>query len=137
MRIKVFVACLLLAAFGLAQSADLSRWHEVRGGTWKVDRALWEEMKAQIQAAANPTQHGVEKVHTRDVSDFYVQLQGLSENGRSIVRLSGACSLLGDDAVESLDRAWYEVYDGGDCFFDALFDPASKRLVRFGFNGNA
>jgi len=155
---------ILLTICTLAHATDFSQWHEVRGGAWAVDRSLWPSMQSQLLAAADkrrrsgrslrpsapslassepvavPSEVTLEVPQSRDVSAYVVQLQGQVVGGRRVVRLAGACQQFAEqftDDLENIDTRFIEVFDGGDCFFDAVFDLKSKRLIRFSFHGLA
>jgi hypothetical protein len=38
-------------------------------------------------------------------------------------------------AISTLTQQWYVVFDGGECYFEATYDPATKEVVRLVFNG--
>ena len=114
-----------------------ARWHEVRGGAWKVYRALVATMKQGIQeAAASPASGRGMASNLPAVSDYFVQVQGQVEDGKRVVELFGACSM-GAREARRLDWRMFEVFDGGPCFFSGKFDVESQRFMIFYFNGSA
>jgi hypothetical protein len=152
-----------LGACGLAHAADLSRWHEVRGGGWQLAPAQVEAIRAQLQAAADasvqakggtrrapPLEGGVPyasgvmpgpsgKIPTPiagpDLSAYFIQYRGKAQGDRRLVEVHGACTLHGP--AQRLDDEWLIVKDGGDCYFSAEYDLQAGRFLGFHFNGDA
>ncbi len=113
------------------------RWHEVRGGAWKVNRALVAIIKNRVQeAAASPASGRGMEPNLPEVSDYFVQVQGQVENGKQVVELFGACRM-GTEDSRYLDWKMIVIFDGGPCLFSGKFDVESQRLLWFYFNGSA
>lgn len=71
-------------------------------------------------------------------SGYYGQIWGVTEKGIKTIRLSFSCS---KEAFDVDKPGWtqqaIEVDDGGDCFFQVDFDPATSTYSRFRVNGDA
>jgi hypothetical protein len=114
-----------------------TRGHEVRGGAWKVDRALVTTIKNRLQeAAANPASGRGMDPNLPAVSDYFVQVQGQVDNGKRVVELFGACGM-GAEEARYLNWQMFMIFDGGPCLFSGKFDVESQRFVWFNFNGPA
>ena len=114
-----------------------ARWHEVRGGAWKVDRALVTTIKNRLQeAAANPASRWGMEPNLPAVSDYFVQVQGQVDNGKRVVELFGACGM-GAEEARYLNWQMFVILDGGPCLFSGKFDVESQQFVWFNFNGTA
>jgi hypothetical protein len=114
-------------------AAAPANWYEVRGGSWQLGNDALAEIAGGLPAEASR--------HARlepalPMSDYTVQYQGQVREGRRIVRLSGACRVFGKSA-NALRSEFLVVFDGGNCFFQATYDPVQRRFTEFGFNGVA
>lgn len=117
------------------------RWYRVEIRTGPIDQATLRALQTQLAAAAaaapawpmaSPGQ-AVEP-ESATVPSFIVRFQGRLLDGRRAVALTGNCF---DDPFgrDMLDWRIDGVLDGGDCIFEATFDPASGLLERFFFHG--
>jgi hypothetical protein len=125
----IIVVVLASSAYG----QDLSRWHEVNGGQWRVPTSVAQEIAQHVQDAANKEGQSRYK-RAPNLRDYHVQFQGISSGKSRQVKLAGACQVNGATSA-MLTRAWLIVHDGGDCYFEAIYDPATKKFLRFMFNG--
>jgi hypothetical protein len=57
------------------------------------------------------------------------------KDGKRSVRLAGASSILPGVTPNDLRARFYQVFDGGNCFFDASHDPSEHRFTAFSFHG--
>lgn len=130
-----------LAAFAfacaLAQAAaaqDLPNWYQVSGGQWEVPIETAMDASAAIKTSAIDDAPKNRRP-MRDVSHYTVQYQGFVAGKARMVRLSGACSLWGRKP-EQLRADWLVVADGGECYYDAIYDPAVKRITAIRTHGH-
>lgn len=121
------LACVLPAA-----AQDLPNWYEVAGGQWKVPTATLVQAASHVQEAANNVPW---RGAARAVGDYHVQYQGEIKDGRKLVRLMGACKSF--EGQTDMTSHWLVMMDGGTCYYQAEYDPASKTYVYFAFNGVA
>jgi hypothetical protein len=96
-----------------------------------VANAAATHLQEAAQLAPGPA-----KLRVRSLATYTVQYQGHLVDGKRLVRLAGACAAPGR-TPDDLVRQWMVVFDGGDCFFDAEFDPVLTRFVSFSFHGYA
>lgn len=129
------LALLLAVGWGTAAAADTGAWYQVEGGAWAVPPDVTNAAATQLQQAADHAP-GPPRIRVRPVADYTVQYQGTVVDGKRLVRLAGACSTMGRSPGD-LARQWLVVFDGGNCYFDAQFDPAHERFVSFSFHGRA
>ena len=115
-------------------AASPGNWHEVSGGAWAVPTDLLVEMAGTLQAEASRHQR-LENVRPMDA--YTVQYQGQMKEGERSIRLAGACSILPGVTANDLKAHFYRMSDGGNCFFDAIYDPARHRFTSFSFHGYA
>jgi hypothetical protein len=139
-NLKAACGAILMGVCVTASPADLSRWFEVRGGDWRVDRALWSTIQDQLQPAAEAWSRGGGRGRRLDLSTYVVQLQGQREGHWwapvRVIRLWGICEIAAKEIHPRVDGGQlYFVDDGGPCFFSAIFDPQTKRLTSFMPNG--
>jgi hypothetical protein len=108
----VIVAPDAVDEFGLWFGTSLETWEPATADVQAAEDALLEEQGALAQ---------------------FRQYAGFVEDGDRKVLINGFC-----DAFET---NWYRqvviVMDGGDCFFQAVFNVDTGELERFSFNGNA
>ena len=67
------------------------------------------------------------------VAAYTRQHRGLAYEGREVIGSSYFC----DVAVDDLLRGWYDVLDGGDCYFYTTYDPAAGEFLSLVVNGEA
>jgi hypothetical protein len=115
-------------------AAGQANWHEVRGGAWPVASGVVVEMAGTLQAEASRHQR-LEIV--RPLDSYIVQYQGQMKDGKRSIRLAGACSILPGVTANDLEARFYQVFDGGNCFFDATYDPSGHSYTAFSFHGYA
>ena len=133
-----------------------AHWHQVRGGDWWVEPSTIAALRAQVQTATaghpqpepvvsivpessapdGPARPAPYEPESNGPPSFIVQFQGRMLDGRRVVVLTGNCfdNPFGRDM---LDWRMSDVLDGGDCVFEATFDPARGILERFAFHGVA
>ncbi|MCC2971874.1 hypothetical protein [Massilia sp. IC2-476] len=70
------------------------------------------------------------------IAKYAIQFRGETREDRRVVRLAGACQVFDTPAWE-LSAQFMHVDDGGQCFFDAEYDPVEKRLSYFTYHGYA
>lgn len=128
-----------LIAFLVAASAQVaaspgSHWIQVQGGTWAVPTADVAQMASQLPAASLKAKGG--KKTEKEVSTYTVQFKGLGAPGRRVVELRGACKVHGTTRAE-LQKDFLFVLDGGECYFDAIWDATQRKFKHLRFNGVA
>ena len=67
------------------------------------------------------------------IDGYTRQHRGMAREGRNVIDTAYFC----DVAVETLLESWYDVLDGGDCYFSTGYDPESGEFVWFVVNGDA
>lgn len=105
---------------------SLPNWYEVRGGAWRVPKNMVEEMDLRIR-----DEMGSAPV---EFNKYVIQYQGESSGASHSIRLSGACDTLGKNEREFSEK-FHTVYDGGKCFFDAMYEPEKKQFSYFAYHG--
>jgi hypothetical protein len=135
---RVLVPLLLaaLAAAGCAVQRPVQEpknWYAVDGGNWQPGSELLAEIAGAIPAEAAHAPHSKPAL---PADAYTVQYQGQLQDGRRLVRLAGACETHGSTASQ-LKAAFFVIFDGGTCFFDATYDPALRRFTAFSFHGRA
>lgn len=115
---------------------DLERWVEdgqyifsCEGpcgvGLPEADR-YWKPSPAQVSEF-------VEAIETVTGDERYgIQFVGLERDGRLLIAANGYCF----EPYPS-DEGWVVAFDGGSCFFQAIFDLETEEMVGFGYNGVA
>jgi hypothetical protein len=128
LRLAALVAATLVAAAALA--GDSQRWIEVSGGAWRPVSLPFADIENSLRplvVAAAGDRGGLP-----EWSAYTFQYQGRhTSSGRKFVYMNAFC-----DAPErhSLTE-WVQVKDGGACFFNAKYDPESRRVYDVVVNG--
>lgn len=74
---------------------------------------------------------------SRDWSLYHRQYRGDIKDGHSIIQVNCFCREpieIGHRTVD-LTNVWYEIDDGGDCYFQTSVDLTTGEVVRFSVNG--
>ena len=65
---------------------------------------------------------------------YGVQFIGFERDGRRLIKANGFCNR---ELFAKASSSWILVLDGGECFFEATYDPATRTIESFGFHGVA
>ena len=90
----------------------------------KLERMLPAFVKAQSK---NHSRHPKIKL-----SKYKRQYFGYSLNGKKVIYVNAFCH-----AFAYWEKTFLLVEDGGQCFFQATFDPESDKFISFNVNGEA
>ncbi len=92
-----------------------------------ADDAYWQPALADVETAEAALEAEAGEL------DHMRQYVGFIEDGDRKILINGFCDALGND--------WREqpvlVVDGGDCFFETIFNADRGQLEQFRFNGHA
>lgn len=126
-----------LIAFLVTASAQVaaipsSNWIQVQGSTWRVSPAELAQMASQLPAAALSANGG--KKTEKDVLTYTIQFKALGSPGRRVVEVRGACQVHGTTHGE-LQKDFLVVIDGGQCYFNAVWDATQRKFKHLRFNG--
>lgn len=113
--------------------SPLPNWYEVRVGAWQVPLETVREIWALVDARLSANKLFGNKAR---IATYAIQFRGEAKDGRRVVRLAGACDVH-DTPPWQLSQTFFNVSDGGKCYFDAEYDPLEKRLSRFDYHGYA
>jgi len=101
-------------------------------GGWEVSEAQVRAVEAKLEAAV--VAHATEPHHTRirdGLAGYNRRYVGIVRGEQRLIEISGFCDSF---------RDWQGpvgVDDGGDCFFDAWYDPETDAITRVSINGVA
>lgn len=112
-------------------ASPVANWYEVRGGDWQLSLETVQEIRALIDARIGSNRHFSRPA---GIAKYAIQFRGESRNGRPAVRLAGACRIY-EVFLSQLTETFIDVHDGGECYFDAEYDPVEKRLRQFKYHG--
>ncbi len=107
--------------------SPMPHWYEVRGGAWQVPLPTLRHIAAVLKARLAGNRH-----FATLTPDHAFQFRGEIVAGKRLVRLFGYCAI-GVDGPSRLSDAFMEVRDGGQCVFDADYDPAQGRITAFSY----
>jgi hypothetical protein len=119
-----------LAAIAIA----VGSWLQVPGGTWQPDATVVAGARAQLPTYAKQ-QASSKGLSLRTWSSYTFQYQGrtLPKSGHRVVYVNAFCTPPPSYAAQEFVR----ITDGGTCYFEAYYDPASKRFIGIAFHGLA
>lgn len=106
-------------------------WFEVRGGAWQLPLETVHHMVSLVDARLDSNKSFRGKTRA---ARYAIQFRGEAREERRIVRLAGTCSVDYTPARQLLVE-FLIVKDGGECNFDAEYDPVEKRLSYFRYHG--
>jgi len=129
---SILLALLLAPLWSSALCADLTKWYQVQGGSWTVPSSVVEEIANGIQAVAQRS-GTIRGKKVPSLAGYQVQYQGVQPDQKR-VEIRGFCTAKDEAKLKS---AWYIVFDGGVCYFHALYDAEKKEFSQFSFNGEA
>ena len=119
-----------LAAIAIA----VGSWLHVPGGTWQPSTSVVAEARSHLATYAKQ-QASSKGLALRTWSSYTFQYQGhtLPKSGRRVVYVNAFCTPPPSYAAQEFVR----ITDGGACYFEAYYDPASKRFIGIAFHGLA
>lgn len=124
---------ILILSFTVPAHAS-GNWIQVRGGAWTVSEGDIVRMAKQIESAAAGARGG--KGATKAISTYFIQFRGIRPSGGRAVELRGSCEVDGR-SPEKLRESFFNILDGGDCYFCAIWDAKARKFKNFHFNGVA
>lgn len=119
-----------LAAVAIA----IGSWLHVPVGTWQPSAEVMAAAKSQLAGYAKQ-QASSKGLALRTWASYTFQYQGrtLPKSGRHVVYVNAFCTPPPSYAAQE----FVLITDGGTCYFEAYYDPASKRFVGILFHGLA
>jgi hypothetical protein len=122
------VASIIHAAAAVAHTPGA--WILVSGGTWTPAETTMKQASTGLRAYAE-TAAKQEGLELRPWSEYSFQYQGRVSKGQRYIYILGLCATVGEADLHS---RFYEVLDGGACFFSLTFDPTRRRYQNFRIN---
>lgn len=127
----------------LAQGAWTPTATQIEQALTAVERFVALKDAPSLWAGKQKLLGGPETLRGRDLRRYYVRARGIigsdpqhalaaDVNGKPMVEMYAFCEVR-SDAWKSVG---YYIWDGGDCYFDALYDPSTKAVVSLRVNGN-
>lgn len=102
-------------------------------GTWTPSRSEVLELEKRIQAYLKQTAPNMSESGWSDLATYRRQYAGILQQGRRVIYANFFCY--------SFDMDWtterVEIDDGGECYFQVLYDPGSATFSRLQINGEA
>ena len=124
----LFVTSIMLTVTSAAHAGGA--WIQVSGGAWNPDDATMKQVSTGLQAYTEAAAR-LEGHDLRPWSEYSFQYQGRVSEGQRYIYVLGLCATVGDPDLHS---SFYEVLDGGSCFFGLTFDPKHQRDEDFRIN---
>lgn len=122
----------------LVSAQNTGQWYEVDGGYWEVPPSILQEIEPLLQSAAN-AESEKKGIKVPNLTSYVIQYQGVVAKYQGVMQgadrsvvMRGACEIP-EDSTSSLSERWYLEFDGSECYFGAIYDPASKQLKLFSF----
>jgi len=118
----------LFAVLALA----VGSWLHVPGGAWDPSAKNVADAGAALRSYVTQ-QASLQHLQLSNWSTYSFQYQGTEVSGHRLVYINAFCSPPPADAKSHM----VVVFDGGPCYFSALYDPRTKKFVGINFNGDA
>ncbi len=90
----------------------------------KLEKKLPAYLKDQLKSHSEPLRI--------DLSKYKRQYFGYSLNGKKVIYVNAFC-----DYFDYWKTTFVFVFDGGQCFFQAAYDPETYKFLSFSVNGEA
>jgi len=113
--------------------AQVTSWHEVRGGAWRPSSSDVLRLQDEIEPAIAKLA-GSKFGRFRPWQEYQFQFQGQQSDSGPFVSISALCSV--NDSQDLTER-FVVVLDGGTCFFEVKYDPKSQRFYDLLVHGDA
>jgi len=128
------IRCVLASLFLFsAQLACAQTWVPVSGGGFPLDQAILDHIQATLELTIT-TAASSKGRHLPEWKNFTLQYRPELFRGHRIVRVQGSCKV--SPGVD-LREEFYEVMDGGECFFWVTYDVENGRFSNVLFHGYA
>lgn len=122
----------LLVLLALSSASYAGEWINIPPNKWKSTIRDWhsieKKLKIKVEEAALTRNDPV-----RNWASYNFQYTYVIKNGKKAIYINGFCQALG---IQWRTQRVY-VKDGGSCFFQAYYDPASKNIYDVYVNGQA
>jgi len=110
----------------------LPNWYEVRGGEWEVPA----ELLAEIVIGTERQLGTGRSIVSGRAYGYTMQYQGRIQDNSRTVKVMGACQV--DKWTPAmLSQQFLAMFDGGKCYFSAIYDIETRKFIRFSYNGQA
>ncbi len=107
-------------------------WTAVPGGAWKPAEQTLEAIHSGLKPFVQKSAADQNKI-LAEWSKYTFQFQGQEKDGRKFVHINAYCIA----PPEYAEKRFVIVLDGGTCFFNVKFDPATHMYFELQFHGEA
>ncbi len=108
-------------------------WNPTPSEISQLEEALSRELRYRLRAVRTPTNG---RIYLRD---YFRQYAGIYLKGQRLIFINGFHRAYVNEVAVRNRESWRKVPvhvdDGGAFFFTAFYDPQSRRIVGFQFNG--
>lgn len=98
-------------------------------GGWEADEGIIQKLEAALPDYLNAHDNPRIATLSEKLDDYKRQYMAIVEEGRRLVELRALCQLYLDENDVDLMADIPEVQDGGDCFFEVLFDADGEQFL--------
>jgi hypothetical protein len=116
----------------LAVAIAIGSWVQVPGGSWDPDPASVADAKTKLRPYATE-QARLRKSKLPAWNEYTFQYHGREIDGHKLIYVNAFCI----DPPDDIRKQMVFVFDGGNCFFSAYYDPINKTFTSIRFNGYA
>lgn len=108
-----------------------------RGGP----QVIWEVTSQQVNDIVSSLDNYIksraltEERSLLALNHYGLQFGGASKNGKPYIHINAFCQI--SYPIETLERGWVWVMDGGICYFDVRYDPANRKFSCLNINAVA
>ena len=151
----ILSVCLITGAFGqqvqrstvlpMSEAKAVATRFPKRGpnrisGAWELTKADIDSLEVDLsQISGLPKKNKAPWMQIDHPENYFRQYVGVLQAGQKRVYVSAFCQFMDGDSPTSPE--WKNhvllVSDGGNCFWQALYDPSSRRFLELWVNGRA
>ena len=102
------------------------------GPYWTPSQEQVDKLDMKLPAYLKDQSKSHSKHLKIDLSKYKRQYFGYSLNGKKVIYVNAFCH-----SFDYWKKTFVFVFDGGQCFFQATFDPEADKFLSFSVNGDA
>ena len=115
-----------------AEQIKNQKFINVPGPYWTPSKEQVDKLEKKLPAYLKNQSNTNSKALEIDLQKYKRQYFGYSLSGNKVIYVNAFC-----DYFDYWKTTFVFVFDGGQCFFQATYDPESDKFVSFGVNGEA
>lgn len=102
-------------------------------GSWQPDQADLAALEVALPQVSGMKAQNRDPRHINGPDRYFLQFLPIIQHGKRKIFVSASCELPGDEWRHRLQI----ITDGGECFWQAYFDPTTRKFSNLSINGRA